>query len=964
MEDEDTPCRWYAPADIAQSHPGNTKAPLHNVHEKAITNKKQPTDDAPEDNGREENNNDKNKDPMYYVLEGPYPEGVDGNGRSSAISSNRPEDSIYCTVGELFRGSTPKPNSEVSNSSSDPKCEDEPIYSVLERRYLQGSKVPAHYLQTSPNGPIFGSMKRPSTASNNQENVPKDVDEPVYDVLDRRYFGGSKVPAHYVQIASNGRIFSSSDVPYSEPSKKGNGGPKRADEPVEKILEECYLDGSQVPVHYVRVSPNGLVLSTLEKVYRNSHKVPNCDPKCEPGGGNIVEEHDLEGSEVSEHYVKISPNKVTFSTLEFRNARKGSNNDRKCGNEPEVNSGDTPVLEKLHLNSGKGSQCGEDEANGSIVDERYLGGSEVPKHYVKITPNGQVFSCTLEKVHRNSIKESKHDPKCRNEPEGSIVEERYLAGSELREHYVEITQNGPIFNILEKLYRDSVKASKHDPDYRNEGAKGGGKILEERYLEGSEVPLHYVQISPKDPVFNMLEKLHRNSRRGSKYDPNRGPGGSIVEERYLEGSEVPKNYVQITPNGPGFRGYEKLHCSPRKVSKSDPKCRNESEEKIVEQRYLEGSEVPEHYEPIAPNGPIFNILEKLYRDSVKESKHNPEWTNETVDETLEERYLKGSEVPKHYVKVTPNGLVFCTLERPHRNCLKDSKCDPNCSNASVGNIVEERYLAGSELPSHYESITPKDPIFNVLEKLYRDSVKGLKYDPERARGTEPGDTIVEERYLEGSEVPKHYVQITPNGLVFSTLERLHPNSRQGSKCEPKSENESGASIVEGRYLEGSEVPKQYVEITHNGPVFNILEKLYRDSVRGTKHDPEHGSESEDNIVEERYLAGSEVPKHYVHITPNGMVFTTLERSHRDYHASPKCDPQRESEPEGSVMEESDLAGSEAPKDSVQVTSKDPVLNILGRLYRNSRRRGIKRDPKCRKIPEGDTAAEGSKETTC
>ena len=901
---------------------------------------------------------------MYYVLEGPYPEGVDGNGQSSAVSSDPlEEEPVYCTVRELFRDSLQKPNSEVSNSSNDPKCEDEPIYNVLERRYFQGSKVPGHYLQTSPNGPIFSSMKRPLSASDNQDNVPKDADEPVYDILDRRYFGGSNVPAHYVHVASNGPIFSSSDVPCFDPSKNGNDGPKGTDEPVEKILEERYLDGSQVPVHYVRISPNGLVFSTLEKVYRNSQKVPNHDPKCEskPESENIVEERYLEGSEIPEHYVQISPNRVAFSTLEFRNARKGSNYDRKCGTEAEVNSQDRPafnILEKLYRNSGKGSKRGEDEPNGSIVEERYLEGSEVPKHYVKIIPNGQVFS-TLEKVHRNPGKESKYDPKCGNESEGSIVEERYLAGSELHEKYVEITQNGPVFNILEKLYRDSVKASKRDPECGHEGVEGGGNIVEERYLQGSELPSHYVQITPKDPVFNMLENLYRNSLRGSK----RGETGSIVEERYLEGSEVPKHYVQITSNGPGFRMYEKLPSSSCKGSKCDPKCDNETEEKIVEERYLEGSEVPKYYVPITPNGPVFNILEKLYRDSVKESKHDPESANEPVDKTLEERYFEGSEVPKHYVTITPKGLVFCTLERSHRNSQKDSKCDPDPkrSNDSEGNIVEERYLASSELPSHYEPITPKDPVFNVLEKLYRDSVRGSKYDPEHR--TDPGDAIVEERYLEGSKLPKHYVQITPNGLVFSTLERLHRNSRQGSICDPKNGSESEDSIVEGRYLEGSEVPKQYVEIARNGPVFNILEKLYRDSVRGNKHDPEHGSESESNIVEERYLTGSEVPKHYVQITPNGLIFSTLERSHRNSHEGSKCDPQRESASEGSIMEKRSPADSEVPKHHVQATSKDPVLNILQRLYRNSRRKGIRRDPKCRKNPEGDTAEEVSKETT-
>ena len=141
------------------------------------------------------------------------------------------------------------------------------------------------------------------------------------------------------------------------------------------------------------------------------------------------------------------------------------------------------------------------------------------------------------------------------------MEEHYLSGSELHENYVEITQKSPVFNVLEKLYRDSVKASKRDPKCEHEGVKGEGNIMEERYLKGSEVPSHYVQITAKDPVFNMLENLYRNSLRGSKYHPERTETGSIVEERYLEGSEVPKHYVQIISNGPGFRRQEKLHSS-------------------------------------------------------------------------------------------------------------------------------------------------------------------------------------------------------------------------------------------------------------------------------------------------------------------------------------------------------------------------------------------------------------------
>ena len=939
MEDEDKPCPCYASTDIVQRNPGNTQSPFHYILEKSVTNKKTPTDHVLEDNEREANNNNKSKDPMYYVLEGPYPEGVKENGKSSAIPSVKPEEPVYCTVRELFRGSSPELSSEASNSSNDdPKCEDEPIYNVLERRYFQGSKIPTHYLQISQNEPIFGSIKRPLSASNNQDIVPKDADEPVYDVLDRRYFGGSKVPAHYIQIASNGPIFSSSDVPYSDPSKDRNYVPKCADEPVDKILEDRYLDGSQVPVHYLRVSPNGLVrFSTLGKLCRNSRKV--------------------------------------------------SDNDHKCGSEPE---------------------------SGNIVEQRYLEGSEVPQHYLKITPNGPVFT-TLERLHR---KGPKSDPKCGNEPEGNIVEERYLEGSEVPLHYEPIDPKDPVFNILEKLYRDSVKGSKHDPECE----KGEGNIVEEHYLKGSELPSHYVQITPKDPVFNILEKLYRDSVKGSKNDPKRGsePGAPIEEERYLEGSEVPKHYVKITPKRPAFRNYEKLHRSSPKAPKYDPHCGKESEGKIVEERYLEGSEVPEHYEPITPDGPVFNILEKLYRDSVKESKNGPEIANEPVDKTLEERYLGASEVPEHYVQITPNGLVFCTLERLHRNSQNgSSNCDPKWGNESGGNIVEERYLEGSEVPERYVQITPKDPVFNVLEKLYRDSIKeskhgpecvnepvdktleerylegsevperyvqvtpkdpvfnileklyrdsvnGSKHDPDHGR--EPEDSIVEERYLEGSEVPKHYIQITPNGLVFNTLGKSHRNSSEGSKRDPKCDakcgNESKGNIVEDRYLAGSELPSHYVQITPKGPVFNILEKLYRDSIRGSKHYPEHGSEPEGSIVDGRYLEVSEVPKHYVKITPKGPVFSTLERLHRNSRRGSQDDPKCGlNNPGDKIVGERYLASSEVPKHYVQVTPKDPVFNIFDKLYRNSRFKGFKRDPKFRKQP-ADIAEEGSKETTC
>ena len=968
MEVEDKPCHWYAPADIVQRNPGTTQGPFCNILDKSVTNKTPPTDEVLEDNGREVNNNNKSKDPMYYVLEVPYPEGLGKNGKSSAISSEQPEEPVYCTVGEFFRRSSRDPNSEVSNcSNDDPNCEDEPIYNVLGRRYFQGSKIPAHYLQISPNEPTFGSIKRPLSVSNNQDDIPKDADEPVYDVLDRRYFGGSKVPAHYVQIASDGSIFSSSDVPYSDPFKDRNYGPRCADKPAEKILEERYLDGSQVPVHYVRVSPNGLLRSgTLQKQYLNSSKVSDHDPKCgsEAEGGYIVEKRYLEGSEIPKHYVKITPNGPVLTTLGrlHRNSPTGPKCvDPKSGKEPEDNIVEerylegsevsvryepiTPkdpafnILEKLYRDSVKGSkqdpEC-EIDREGNIVEEHYLKGSELPSHYVQVTPKDPVFNI-LENLCRDSVKGSKHDLRRRSEPEATIEEERYLEGSEVPKHYVKITPKRPAFRNYEKLHRGSRKAPKYDPQCGNESKD---KIVEERYLEGSEVPEHYEPIAPNRPIFNILEKLYRDSVKESKN--GRGcanePVDKTLEERYLGASEVPEHYVQVTPNGLVFCTLQRLHRNSRKGSKCDPKCGNESQGNLVEERYLASSDVPEHYETITPNVPAFNILEKLYRDSVKESKNGTECANEPVDKTLEERYFGASEVPKHYVQVTPNGLVFCTLQRLHRNSRKGSKCDPKCGNESQGNIVEEHYLAGSAVPEHYETINPKNPVFNILEKLYRDSVKESKNDPQH--GNEPESSIVEERYLEGSEVPKHYVHITPNGLVFNTSEKSHSNSRKGSKCDAKGGNESEGNIVEDRYLAGSELPSHYVQITPKDPVFNILEKLYRDSVKGSKHDPEHGSEpAENSIVEERYLEVSEVPKHYVQITPNGLVFNTLEKSHcnsrKNSQCDPKCDAKFGNKSEGNIVEDRYLAGSELPSHYVQITPKDPVFNIAEKLYRDS-----------------------------
>ena len=969
VKEEDGKGPLYALSRIVQRQPGNKQGPIHHGLEEPVRKSKPAMDHVLKDNEQEPNNNCSNKDPLYYVLEGPYPESTEGIGHSDANALKEPEEPIYCSLDEVCPVSSGTPCPDTSS-------EDESIYNVLERRYFHDSKVPAHYVQISSNGPIFNPSEKPhSDSSKSNTSDTESTDEPLYDVLERRYFDGSKVSAHYIQMSPNGPIF----------------------KPLYSILEDRFLKGSEVPEHYVQISPNEH--NTLNKLKRDSIKGSsndNLDSRKESSNvpetvGNIVEEHYLEGSEVPENYEQISPNGPVFSMLEklYRKSVKGSSYNPKCDNEPVDNtleeryleSSEFPernvrispndpvfsILEKLYRDSVKGPSreptCSR-EPVGNMLDGRYLEGSEVPEHYVRISPSGSI----LLKSNQTSVKGSNCDPKCENEPVNNILEECYFECSEVPENYVRVSPNAPVFSILEKLYRGSVRGSNYEPKSANgsdpngqpvfttsrnsvresihgpNANESGGKILEGRYFEGSEVPEHYVQISPNGPAFNTLERFYRLSRKESSHDPK--CANVPVEERYLVGSEVPERYVRISPNGSVFSILEKLNRDSFKESNHDPKQADEPVGSMLEERYLEGSKVPEQYMWISRKGSAFKTLDKLYRNSVKESNQGPECADEPVGNILEERYLEGSDVPEHYVRISKNGSIFSIVEKLNRNSVKGSNPDTKRADEPVDTILEERYLEGSKAPEKYMRISRKGAAFNwgILDKLYRNSVKGS--NPDTKRADEPVDTILEERYLEGSKAPEKYMRISRKGSAFNwgVLDKLYRNSVKGSDQDAKCTDEPVDTILEERYLEGSKVPEQYMWISRKGSAYDALDKLYRSSVKDSNHDPKRGDEPVDSILEERYLKGSKVPEQYMWISRKGSAFKTLDKLYRNSVKGSNQDPKCADEPVGNILEERYLEGSEVPDHYVRISRNGSVFSIVEKLNRNSVK-GSSNDPK-------------------
>ncbi|KAL9959619.1 hypothetical protein ACROYT_G032954 [Oculina patagonica] len=881
---------------IVQPQSGNNNKRIDNGLNEPVKKSEPITDQVLEDKEEGASDSSSNRDPMYYVLEGPYPESIKGPGQPDAKTLKDPEEPIYCSLDEVFPVSSKIPCPE-------PNSEDESLYNVLEIRKI------------SLNDPIFNPSERPNSDTNNNNTIDSECDdEPLYDVLERRYFGGSKVPPHYVQMTPDGPIF----------------------KPISTFLEDRLLEGSDVPEHYVHISPSGLAFSTLDKLKRASLKESNNYPErgSEPVG-EILEGFYLEGSEVPEKYVQISPNGPVFSILEklYRQSVKGSRHVPNCPSEPV----------------GKGSshdpKCA-DKPEDVILEEHYLEGSEVPENYVRVSPNGPVFSI-LEKLYRQSIKGfTPRDPNGASEPKGKdsspvpkcadeasvdkIVEERYLEGSEVPENYVPVAPNGPVFSILERLYRQSIKGSTRDPNGASEPASKGSSQdpksedepavennLEECYFEGSEVSENYMQVAPNGPVFSILERLYRKSIKGyTPRDPNgasepTGKGSSpdpksadeasvdnIVEERYLEGSEVPENYERIAPNGPVFSILEKLYRQSikgptrepvDKGSSRDPKCSDEPEvDNTLEERYFEGSDVPENYERVAPNGPVFSILEKLYRQSIKGSNYKPKCADGPDDKTLERRYFEGSEVPTHYVQISPNGPDLSTLEKLSRNSVRRSTHWPKSDKEPIDKILEERYLEGSKVPEQYMWVSRKGSAFKTLDRLYRNSVRKSNYDPDCVNKQE--ENVLEGRYLKGSEVPEHYVRISRSGSVFSIVEKSDRNSVKGPSKSPEGADEPVDSLLEGRYFEVSEVPEQYMWVSRKGSTLKALDKSNRDSLKGSNHDPERQDEPVDNVLEGRYFEGSDVPRHYVRISRDGSVFSIIEKSNRNSVKESNHDP--------------------------------------------------------------------------
>ena len=947
--------------------------------------KKRPTNDN-------NNNKNKNKDPMYYVLEGPYPQSIEETADPSDDKPlEDPEEPIYCSLDEVIPVA-----SETPSSDSD----DEYEYNVLEREDYRGSKVPLHYVQMSSDGQILKSSEIPH--SDNSKNHPDDIegnDEPIYSILERRYFGGSKVPSHYVEVLPNGSgfnildklkqdTFKGSKNDNKDSGKRSSNGPKCANEPAGSILEGRYLEGSDVPGHCLQISPKEPVYSILDRLYRQSIKESPYYPKRGSRPlDNTLEERFLGSSKDPEHEERMAPNVPVYSILEklYRQSIKAFSYDPKHGKEPEKNSlevrylerSEVPenyvqvsgpvfsILEKLYRQSIKGSTYSPNRGKEPVdktLEERHLEGSEDPKKDERVDPNEPVYSI-LERLYRQSVKESSGDPKCANNQADNTLEERYLERSEVPENYVQMS--GPVFSILEKLYRQSVKGSSYaikcanEPDDKTSlgryyessnvpkhyamprnssrettcGTKAasepGDRILEECYLEGSEVPENYVQISPNGPVFSILERLYRKSIRGSSYLPQsaKDPDEKPLEGCYFEGSEVPEHYVWISRR----RSASKARNSTKfKEANHDLKAEDEEQvETLLEERYFEGSEVPNHYVRISRDGSVFSIIERSKGNSVKGSNHDSDSADEEVESILEGRYFEGSEVPERYERICRKGSVFSILDKPNQKSVKFSDDDSKPTDEQVDMCLEGRYFEGSEIPERYVRISRKGSIFSILDKSNRKSIKDFDDDPKPE--DEKVDSILEGRYFEGSEVPDHYVRISRKGSVFSIIESDR-KSVKGSNHDPKETDEQGGSTLEGRYFRASKVPRRYVRFSRKETVFSIADE----SVKGPSDDPNPADEPAN--LEGRYFEGSEpeVPENYATNVP---VYSILERLYRQSTKGSRCDPKRANEPDEKILEGGYFEESEVAEHYVLM----PTLNALEKLFRKSIK-GFIRDP--------------------
>lgn len=324
LDDDDNTSHLYAPLNIPQLEPDESREPVYQVLEKPELAQEPPVAQVLEKDRRGANIHCNKSEPFYYVLEGPYLEDAETPGQCGAIPSEEP---VYSTLDEVYP--------DLSGSSDcGPKCKNDPVYNVLERRYFEGSKVPDHYVFVSPNGQIFNRLETPCTdiSTGPTNNDPTCADLAMRNVLEERYFEGSEIADHYAKISPNGTLDNMIRRLNSNSSKVSSLDRPCANEP----LEERYFESSEVPDHYVYVSPKGQVFSKLEELSSNpnSLKRPNCEPECldEPGY-STWKEHYLEDSEDTDQYVAMmSPGEPVYSTEEVdRNTYKPANHDERRG---------------------------------------------------------------------------------------------------------------------------------------------------------------------------------------------------------------------------------------------------------------------------------------------------------------------------------------------------------------------------------------------------------------------------------------------------------------------------------------------------------------------------------------------------------------------------------------------------------------------------------------------------------
>ncbi|XP_022803641.1 uncharacterized protein LOC111340979 [Stylophora pistillata] len=603
------------------------------------------------------------REPFYYVLEGPY---LDDTERSAQCGASSSEEPIYCTLDEVY----PR-----RYGSSRDTCENDSIYNVLDRRYFNGSKVPDHYVFVSPRVDILNRLETPdkdvSTAPSNY--APKCDHMERQKVLDKRFFEESEVADHYVQIFP----FTLDNMirrinPTS--SRKSSLGRLSTD----GYLEECYFQRSNIPSQYVNVALSVQGFSALEEIGSNPnslrrtayvHSTPNSLERldCVLKGPD-----EPEYSSWRELYLSgnVVLNERGPSALEELNSNPNSLRRGACGHSSS--------------NSLKRLDCAlrsPDEPDYCLMMENYLKGNvalsrqgfsaleELSSNPNSLRRNACVHS------NGNSLERLGYTVECPNEPDYCPMMENYLK--------TKVTLSGQGICALEELSWNpnslslqrlhSTQGGLGEPEYR---------FMSERYLR-SKVALNGQDSGTLVELSCRPESVHSNPNSLHRFDDALNcpiePHYSSSMDRYLSdnvvqnvrGPSALEELISSNPNSLRRPDCIHNHSNEKALERSDyvlefpnkPNCKSSMERYLSDNASL-NRRGPSALEELMSSNP--NSLGR--RDCVHSNRNSLQRSDYVLQFPNEPEYSSWMEL-KMYLRanIALNEQVSSVLEELHSN---------------------------------------------------------------------------------------------------------------------------------------------------------------------------------------------------------------------------------------------------------------------------------------------------------